>query len=253
MDESTTEQDRVRADCPECGKNKWADVVGHFTRRQDDEDSGTWLRTDYRLLQCPACESVYFQRDSVFSEDYVRTRNPITGEEEYDMDHRIEHWPSVSVSRREKPAWAERLTFVDTDLSALMDSVYKALENELDVLAAIAIRTVFDRASELLGIDPGRSFGEKLDDLLALGKIGAEEREILDTLTDAGSAAAHRGWKPTQEELDTMLSSIEGFIHRSFVLGDAIKKLRDRVRAKPKRQHRGAKTTQALAKPTASL
>ena len=240
MSKESSKPERIKADCPECGPNRWANVVANFARRQDDDESGTWLHTDFRILQCPACEAVYFQRDSVFSEDEYYYNHPITGEVEGDYRHTIEQWPSRQISRRERPGWVEKLAFVDTDLMLLIESVYKALEGELDVLTAIGIRTVFDRASELLEIDPAKSFNEKLDDLLSSGKIGRDERDILDILTDAGSAAAHRGWRPTSEELDTMLSSIEGFLQRNFVLGDAVKKLKARVPLKQKRQ-RGEK------------
>src|SRR5207302_10452998 len=108
-------------------------------------------------------------------------------------------------------------------------SVYSALEHDLSVLAAIGIRTVFDRASELLGIAPSRTFGEKLSGLVDLGKIGVEQRETLAILTDAGSAAAHRGWRPSSEELDTMMTVIEMFLHNAFVIGDAVTKLKARV------------------------
>lgn len=48
-------------------------------------------------------------------------------------------------------------------------------------------------------------------------------------LIDAGSAAAHRGWRPKSEELNTLVSLVESFFHRTFVLGDAAKKLKEAV------------------------
>ena len=54
------------------------------------------------------------------------------------------------------------------------------------------MRTAFDRASELLGVNPAKTFAEKLTDLVSRGHIGSSEKDTLDTLTDAGSAAAHR-------------------------------------------------------------
>jgi Domain of unknown function (DUF4145) len=63
------------------------------------------------------------------------------------------------------------------------------------VLAAIGLRTAFDRASELLGIDPNKTFAGKLSQLVVDGHIGSTEKASLDVLTDAGGAAAHRGWK----------------------------------------------------------
>jgi hypothetical protein len=68
----------------------------------------------------------------------------------------------------------------------LLDSTYKALEHELGVLAAIGMRVVFERASELIGVEASKSFAKKLDQLRADGHIGAAERERLEVLTDVG-------------------------------------------------------------------
>jgi hypothetical protein len=45
-----------------------------------------------------------------------------------------------------------------------------------------------------------------------MGKIGRSERETLEILTDAGGAAAHRGWKPTVKQLDTLMTVGEQFL-----------------------------------------
>jgi hypothetical protein len=54
----------------------------------------------------------------------------------------------------------------------------------------------------------------------------------ISVLTDAGSAAAHRGWSPTNTELDTMMEILEGFINRNLVLGNATLKLKGRLPAR---------------------
>lgn len=103
-------------------------------------------------------------------------------------------------------------------------------------MAAIGVRTAFDRATELLGIDPATSFERKLDRLSALGMLGANDRATLAALVDAGSAAAHRGWKPTHEALSTMLHILEGFVHKEFVLKRGVGDLVSSIPPKPKRR-----------------
>jgi hypothetical protein len=113
--------------------------------------------------------------------------------------------------------------------------MYDALAGDLRVLAAIAARTVFDRSSEFLGVDPALTFSQKLDKLGGDGKIGVDEHNILEVLVDAGSAAAHRAWRPSTAELGTMIDVVESFLQRSFVLGDGIKKLKASVPPKHQR------------------
>jgi hypothetical protein len=113
-----------------------------------------------------------------------------------------------------------------------LSEVYVALDNDLKVLAAIGMRTTFDRASEILGVHPELSFKDKLKGLNDAGHIGDGEMTAISVLTDAGSAAAHRGWSPTNTELDTMMEILEGFINRNLVLGNATLKLKGRLPAR---------------------
>jgi len=222
--------------CPECGPDRFADVVGEHAVASDDDESGVWGRTDYRILKCRGCEHVYFQTDSIFSEDIDHRRNPHSGEWEPYMPHKIAHYPSSS--KRKLPEWAFGLDVADNDLGSLFGDIYGALNADLQVPAAIAARTTFDRASELLGVDPAITFDEKLEALISGGKISKDEQEALSVLTDAGSAAAHRGWRPKPRELETMIQIVENFLHRSFILGDAAKQLKATIPPKPKRKHK---------------
>ncbi|MGH7089208.1 MAG: DUF4145 domain-containing protein, partial [Stellaceae bacterium] len=94
-------------------------------------------------------------------------------------------------------------------------------------LATIGIRTVFDWASTLLGAGSEQTFSEKLKELSAANKIGGEEKEILSTLTDAGSASAHRGWTPTLCEIDVLIRGLENFLERAFALKHQIRQIKE--------------------------
>jgi hypothetical protein len=109
------------------------------------------------------------------------------------------------------------------------------------MLSAIGIRTSFDVASELLGVDPNLSFDKKLKELVSLGKIGTVDSDRLSALIDAGSASAHRGWTPTPEDLSTMVDVLEHFVYEAFVgparrkaLDEKAKKLRTTVPTRTK-------------------
>jgi len=90
-------------------------------------------------------------------------------------------------------------------------SIYTALDHDLTVLAATGMRTTFDRASELLGIDPGKPFAKKLDDLVLAGQIGTTERNTSQFLsTPERRGASSMGAEQT--ELDTMMAILEHFL-----------------------------------------
>jgi hypothetical protein len=224
---------RIKANCPECGPDRWATVKGRADRRWGDDDAGVWADAAYHLLQCQGCDEVYTQKVSTFSEHTNHRRLPDGGYEEY-MVEEFTYWPPPS--KRNRPDWFDQLRIVDNDFCDLFGSVYTALDNDLSVLAASGIRTVFDRATELLAIDPAISFEEKIAALMAQGRIGTHEQEDLSTMADAGSAAMHRGWKPSADQLDVMISTLERFVHHAFVHTAKAAYLRDKVPPKPARK-----------------
>jgi hypothetical protein len=107
-----------------------------------------------------------------------------------------------------------------------MDEVYQALNAGLIVLASIGARTLLDRAMHLRIGDPKGGFTAKLNLMVEGGHIGQSERNILEAMTDAGSAAAHRGFAPTQKTLSTIIDTIENFLHREFILKNAAGEVR---------------------------
>jgi hypothetical protein len=120
-----------------------------------------------------------------------------------------------SAAGRPAPDWIHELE--DKVLSALLEELYGAFNNEYRVLAAIGARTAFDRATETLGINPSLTFAQKLNKAQSDGLVGANERNALEVMITAGSAAAHRGWRPSQDTLTAMMGALESFLHREFV------------------------------------
>jgi hypothetical protein len=139
---------------------------------------------------------------------------------------RFDHWPTPP--RRRRPEWLE-FSLSDTTLERLLREVYAALDADLRVLAAIGIRTAFDRVSELLSVNPDLTFAKKLDALVATASIGPGDRRSLEALIDAGGAAAHRSWRPDAVQLATMMDIIEALILRSLVLPERSQALRHGV------------------------
>jgi hypothetical protein len=222
----------AKGHCPKCGPGRSADIVGQHEESWYDDEAAMGGSIVYRIMRCRGCETPYFQTDETNSENYSHRQNAY-GEEEWELDHKIDHWPSPT--RREQPIWSVSISVSDRDLGYLFEDIYGALNSDLRVPAAIAIRTALDRASQLLGIDASKTFAQKLEDLEAAGKISGDEKMTLSALIDAGNAAAHRGWRPSLADLDTMMSLLEGFLHRNFVLGDLAKQLQSRVPAKLKK------------------
>jgi hypothetical protein len=176
------------------------------------------------MLECGGCKTVFFQEEYMCSEDFGPDGRP---------EKRITYYPAPA--KRKRPEWFS-LVDLEAGLYSLLNEPYNALEVDARVLSATGARAIFDRASELLKIDPGLTFKEKLDRLQNKGHISASERAQLDILTDAGSAAAHRGWKPTADQLNTVMAIVETFIHRKFILEAEVKRLKGQIPQRKKRR-----------------
>lgn len=221
----------VKAHCPDCGGQRNAFVRGKHQVSQSDDEDGTSSAETAFVLECCGCSCLFFRRDVWFSEWEQLGEHPITGEPRMEGGTQTTYWPSP-VQRR-TPEWVEKIEEADPDLGRLLTEMYAALNSDLRVLAAIGARTAFDRASELLGVDASLSFAKKLEGLVGLGKMGTDERQTIGVLVDAGSAAAHRGWRPKATELNTMMDVVEAFLYRSFIVGDGIARLRASVPPRP--------------------
>jgi uncharacterized protein DUF4145 len=221
----------IEAHCPDCGGMRKAYVRGeHVAEGSDDDGVTSWSDTG-RILECCGCSRIFFRRDFWFSERDTEGEHPVTGEPRTERGVETTYWPAPAA--RKPPKWVNNLEAVDWELFRLLSEMYTALNNDLRVLAAIGARTVFDRSSELLGVPPKFTFAVKLRELCCQGKVSKDEHDTLGVLVDAGSAAGHRGWRPKPEELNTMMDVVETFLHRSFVLGDGIKKLKASIPPRP--------------------
>lgn len=229
----SSEPEIIKGHCPKCGSGRKAFVRAKHVVPHSDDGDGTSASDTGMILECCGCERVYFRRDYWFSEwdelvDYPGPRAT--------MRPGIEttYWPSIIA--RQRPKWLDSLRDRDDSLGLLLEEMYSALDADLRVLAAIGARTVFDRASELLGVDAAFKFQEKLNSLRCHGRISLDEERTLEALVDAGNAAAHRGWRPKADELNTMVDVVESFLYRSFIVSDGIAKLKASVPEKRRRQ-----------------
>jgi Domain of unknown function (DUF4145) len=221
-----------KAHCPECGPERHADVVAEHTERWEDDDHPLFTIDHYRILRCRGCGTIYIEREHFFSEDEEVEVDPLTGEHEMVLRPKTMYWPSPF--SRQTPNWLHEIS--DVGIRDMLEEVYAALNADLRSITAIGIRTVLEKTFELAGADPTAGFAAKIGHLEQQGVIGAHEKTILLAMTDAGSAAAHRGWRPEPEELKSILDATEGLLHRVIVLAAAAEKIRARVPPRPKRK-----------------
>lgn len=219
----------VKAHCNECGGERNAyGRASHTVNGNAGEVS--WSDT-YEVLECCGCSGLSVRHTFWFSEWDQFESDPLTGQPRLMPGTKVTYWPPPT--KREKPKWIESLD--DGVLRSVIEEVYQALNAGMIVLASIGTRTLLDRGMFLRVGDPKGGFASKLDLMVERGHIGKDERGILEAITDAGSAAAHRGFAPNWKTLITIIEMAENFLHREFVLKTAAGEVRT---ATPARQNR---------------
>lgn len=207
--------DMIKAHCNDCSGERNAYTRASHTVKGDDGEI-SWSDT-YEILECCGCNSVSVRHTLWFSEWDDFDEDPLTGQPRLIPGVKVTYWPPPT--KRNKPEWAENLD--DDVLRGVIDEVYQALNSGLIVLASIGTRTLLDRAMFLRVGDPRGGFAAKLNLMVEKGHVGKDERDVLEAITDAGSAAAHRGYAPNAKTLGTIIETTENFLQREFILKKA--------------------------------
>lgn len=218
---------KTKAHCPECDGERKCLVHGAIAKNWhfEDKQQGHFMDgvDDYSLLECGGCETVFYQRVSSNSEDVDYWQEPDGGTGgEY-----VKHYTTYPrPESKTKPQWADLIHASDQRLGEIVDEAYEAFDAQLNILAAIGLRTAFDRASEVLDVDPGLPFAQKLNELHAKGMIGTAEKDVLSVVIDGGSAAIHRAHSFNDRELAELFAAMEVFLQRAFIVGNKALALR---------------------------
>ncbi len=226
----------VRAHCPECDGERTCDVHGMATTswKWESPDKQDWVDggADHSLLQCRGCETVFYLQSSWNSEEIDQWYEP-DGSVGGEYSRSSTTYPKPT--SKTKPAWFPAIKETDRDLSGILDETYLAYDSGSLFLATVGIRTAIDRATELLGIDAAKTFEEKLAELHNEGWIGETERLVLEVVINAGSAAAHRGWRPDTEQAQQLLTVMEVFLQKAFIVEKKALSLEASIPPRPKR------------------
>lgn len=210
--------ERMKAHCPTCDGERSCDIHGSLDVQWSEDFGHNSVSGDvqHRLLQCRGCETVFYHKSSRDSESWDFERDDATGEDVVVYPRSTETFP-LPDKAGSKPEWMLNLHKHDLQLQAILQETYGAFEGGNFILASVGLRTALDRATEVLQIDPGLSLAGKVQRLKELGFVGETEATDLAVVTDAGSAAAHRGWRPEPEEFKRLLSTLERFLERTIV------------------------------------
>ena len=187
------------------------EIKGSYKKLQREESS---IQT-FHVMQCKDCGATTYCIDTRIHP------GPMIGDSYIES---TEYFPPLPL--RTKPAWYKSLP---NGYQAILDEVYNAIDSSLFVLSSTGVRTALDQLIvEKIG-DLG-NFKAKVKNLVDTGIIDETEAEMLLAVIDAGSASAHRGYKPEQENFSHMMDILEAIFYKLLIEPDLKKDLQ--VKAK---------------------
>lgn len=212
-------QEIVRSHCNQCGRETKHIVLSlrEIDTNEYHEEYGplSW-RDTYEFLECAGCESVSMRHTNWFDQTDECTTSI---------------YPPPA--KRRKPHWFYQLP---AKVRGILQQVYQALDGNSRSLALMGARAVLDMALIEVSGDKG-TFPGKLDELEKQGFIGTKNREVLEAALEAGSAASHRGYLPSTDDMNGVMDIVENLLQAIYHLkglADNLKKATP-PRTKPKK------------------
>lgn len=156
----------------------------------DEEYYLSWSNT-YTLYECKGCHEVHMEKVFWFSEwdDVEKTVYP----------------PRIS---RKTPKWIES---VPKKQKELLEEIYIALAANCTNLAVMGARSLIDLfILDKIG-DVG-TFIQKMQKLEESGFISKEQKEYINAALDTGHAVVHRGFNPTDDDVNKVMDIIENLL-----------------------------------------
>jgi len=131
-----------------------------------------------------------------------------------------------ALTKRIKPDWYNSLA---EHYQSVLSEVYSAIDNELFFLASSGTRTALDQLIvEKIG-DIGL-FNQKVQKLVSKRIIDDDEKEMLLAVIDAGSASAHRSYRPELSAIEHMMDILETIFYKLLIEPDKKEELKAKAK-----------------------
>lgn len=200
------------AHCNNCGQNTNCDLL-----HREDYLYQIELAPDvmgdgcnrYEMLRCRGCSAIVFLH-KFWDDSYTRSDGkPIV--------HVSYYPPAIS---RKQPDWHFELATLDCHSFALLQEIYIAVHHDAKSLALMGVRALIE-AIMLNAVGDKGSFKRNLAAFYEQGHVSKVQMELLEKTLEAGHAAIHRKYEPSDSELTACLDIAENLIEILIVLPQA--------------------------------
>ncbi len=221
---------KVKKHCNNCGIPTNQEILHReVTRWSQDLDFDLAIDggDEFILLKCMGCDRVSLAHESWCSENTSAGGSPIVTEARYP--------PAAS---RSFPSWINKAKGgAPTRIGEFLKEIYVALHNGSYRLCAIGIRALLEDIMVNKVKDQG-SIGKNVDAFIQAGFVASQSTgEFRNRVLEAGHAAMHRGYSPSEENVVALLDITESIIAAIYVHPKQLKRLGGSIprRRRPKK------------------
>jgi hypothetical protein len=209
---------RNKTFCNHCQQDTWHDVLHSIEKNFGDESHHESIY--YSLVECRGCESVKFLITEISDNCDREFDGTIIPEET--------HYPPKV--KRLKPKWIYQILFPfkenngsnNLNIFKLIDEIYISLQNNCTSLAVMGVRAVLENVMIQKSGDQG-SFKKNMAKFRSDGYISDLQYKALEIVLEAGHAAIHRSYQPSDKEIVAALDITENIIESIYILNSANK------------------------------
>lgn len=211
----------TKAHCNTCGGERNHEILHSEKTSWSDPVHPISGRDTYQTLRCCGCENIKLRHTSWFSEDDKPT---------------INYFPPAIFRRN--PDWFDQLwldlPIEDDFVEQLLKEIYVALQNNLPNLATMGVRSLLEKIMISKVEDQG-SFLKNIAKFEGLGYVSRIQRERLEAILEAGHAAIHRTYTPTNKDVITLVDLTEHIVETVYLHEAKVSDLKKRVPARKKK------------------
>jgi hypothetical protein len=175
-------------------------------------------------MQCKGCESISMKREAWNSEMLDDDGGPEI--------HTTYFPPRIF---RELPTWLNDDVFTDKcppEIEKLMKELYVSLQNDCRAASAMLMRAIFEHMM-IDKVSDNKSFVANLNKFEEGGFIGKKQREVVESMLEAGHASIHRAYIPKRNDIIILTDILEGILQVVYVQAPKADEMKKRI---PKRK-----------------
>lgn len=195
-------------------KKSYPKIVEYFSKNSDGVVNDKFYRIHvllYEISECKGCEepTVHITEYCPEKDNPELLQKILSGL----PDDSIKHISTFCFPNENYPEWVKSL---DTEIMKVYFETFSLKTKKMYRFTAMGLRLIFDIISTKKVGDIG-GFDKKLKKLFDENFISKSQYDSLKILIDAGNAATHRYFEPTEEVIETCFMILDNLLKQDLI------------------------------------